>query len=541
MIASIFLMSLLLAFAIGISFVRASSTFQQTCANGGVCNVDVDDESSLLSLSANSIWTKTRLDASSVAELDDLPESTDGESLLEADADEEGEWEWGKRKGWVKFPPGHEIGSLPGMCPWGRKNLRMSSGYIPVRNSTKHIFYWFVESSGNPSTDPLILWTNGGPGCSGLLGLMTEMGPVRPTATGGLVVNPNAWTQFANMVFIEQPAGVGFSYPLDRALYTDEIAAQDNWDFIQGFLKLYPQLKSLPFWLASESYGGHYIPTFAREIQEHNAGDVDFKGMVIGNPLIWLPYVNYGMIGMWHAWSMIPEPAWHKYTSLECWWLDDSGKPVWNGMPVEHVRECNKLIDDFEQLANNVDPYALGFPSCVASQSEQMLKRLAPRIMARLQAKFKYIPCSGDYATAYLNKPEVQSALHVQGDVKWGECASINYSQDSVNSNIIPVLQELIKGGGLRIMIMSGNVDSVCPTLGDQRWIWEKEAYGCDFQSSFDPWKFKGQVAGYTVNFTNSKGDGLRYATVMGAGHMIPMTQPERGYHLVHKFITEHW
>lgn len=85
------------------------------------------------------------------------------------------------------------------------------SGYLTV-NTTKHNHYWFVESMGNPSTDPLVFWTNGGPGCSGLLGFLTEQGPFRPNKDLSLAFNEYAWNTVANMVFIEAPCGVGFSY-----------------------------------------------------------------------------------------------------------------------------------------------------------------------------------------------------------------------------------------------------------------------------------------------------------------------------------------
>ena len=69
-----------------------------------------------------------------------------------------------------------------------------------------------MESANDPSTDPVAFWTNGGPGCSGLLGFMTEQGPFRPLADGTLKLNQFAWNQKASMVFIEAPCGVGFSY-----------------------------------------------------------------------------------------------------------------------------------------------------------------------------------------------------------------------------------------------------------------------------------------------------------------------------------------
>ena len=91
------------------------------------------------------------------------------------------------------------------------------SGYLEVEPGEKYIHYMYFESEGDPTTDPLILWTNGGPGCSGLLGLFSELGPWRPTKdsiTGKLKlsINPYSWTKMANVLFVEQPAGVGFSY-----------------------------------------------------------------------------------------------------------------------------------------------------------------------------------------------------------------------------------------------------------------------------------------------------------------------------------------
>ena len=95
----------------------------------------------------------------------------------------------------------------------GSNNLNITfnhfSGYIPVGES-KQIHYWFVESMNDPSNDPVTFWTNGGPGCSGLIGFLTEQGPFKPNKEMNLVLNPYAWNKVSNMVFVEIPAGVGF-------------------------------------------------------------------------------------------------------------------------------------------------------------------------------------------------------------------------------------------------------------------------------------------------------------------------------------------
>lgn len=155
-----------------------------------------------------------------------------------------------------------EIFNLPG-AP--NITFRQYSGYLNVDSTNnRNLFYWFVESTNNPASDPLVFWTNGGPGCSGLLGFLTEHGPFRPTSDGqSLVTNPYSWNQYANIIYIEAPAGVGFSYsdnPADYFLVNDTRTATDNYAAILAFMVKYPQYNTSDFYVTGESYGGHYVP-----------------------------------------------------------------------------------------------------------------------------------------------------------------------------------------------------------------------------------------------------------------------------------------
>lgn len=108
-------------------------------------------------------------------------------------------------------------------------SFRHFSGYLPI-STDKRVFYWFVEAAAplDPASAPLTLWTNGGPGCSGLFGLLEEMGPFRPTKDGNaLVANPLSWNRLSNMLYVEIPVGVGFSYSHDAKDYRtgDQVCA----------------------------------------------------------------------------------------------------------------------------------------------------------------------------------------------------------------------------------------------------------------------------------------------------------------------------
>ena len=139
------------------------------------------------------------------------------------------------------------------------------SGFVNISNTSvrRDIFYWFMESQTDPANDPVILWTNGGPGCSGLLGALTEMGPFRPylngTVNGSDTVRlervPYSWNARANVIFVEQPLMVGYSVSDDPAdAYTnDHLNARRLREFIVGWQQKFPAYKANDWFLSAES------------------------------------------------------------------------------------------------------------------------------------------------------------------------------------------------------------------------------------------------------------------------------------------------
>ena len=98
---------------------------------------------------------------------------------------------------------------------------------------------------------------------------MTEHGPFRPQGPPDnitLFPNPWTWTSVAGVIYLESPAGVGFSYSNTTADYTvgDERTREDVYAALQGFFTTFPSLRSNPFWVTGESYGGHCESAGAR-------------------------------------------------------------------------------------------------------------------------------------------------------------------------------------------------------------------------------------------------------------------------------------
>ncbi|KAL9110061.1 MAG: hypothetical protein Q9227_005400 [Pyrenula ochraceoflavens] len=144
------------------------------------------------------------------------------------------------------------------------------SGYLSV-GSNMNMWFWFFEARNSPTTAPLATWFNGGPGCSSMIGLFQENGPchfINGASTPSL--NQYSWNTYANMLYIDQPIGVGFSYGTDSVTST-VTAAPYVWTFLQAFFAQFPQYESRNFGIFTESYGGHYGPEFADYFQSQNS------------------------------------------------------------------------------------------------------------------------------------------------------------------------------------------------------------------------------------------------------------------------------
>ncbi|KAJ2034383.1 hypothetical protein H4S03_005018, partial [Coemansia sp. S3946] len=155
----------------------------------------------------------------------------------------------------------------PNLCD---TNVTQYSGYLDTADD-KHFFFWFFEARNPAKTGdtPVILWTNGGPGCSSMVGVLMELGPCRVNKGGtGTSRNPYGWNENAHVIFIDQPVNTGFSYgPRVDNSYD---AGKDVNVFLRLFYYAFPKYASSQLHIFGESYAGHYVPAIGKAIHETN-------------------------------------------------------------------------------------------------------------------------------------------------------------------------------------------------------------------------------------------------------------------------------
>ncbi|KAM7511183.1 hypothetical protein LguiB_010058 [Lonicera macranthoides] len=432
------------------------------------------------------------------------------------------------------YPEEDLVVGLPGQPKVGFKQY---AGYVDVDlKNGRSFFYYFVEAEVDPLHKPLTLWLNGGPGCSSIGGgAFTELGPFFPRGDGrGLRRNSKSWNKASNILFVEAPAGVGWSYSNTSLDYTcgDASTAKDMLVFMMNWFEKFPTYKSRDLFLTGESYAGHYIPQLAIALLDHNARSTGFKfnikGIAIGNPLLKLDrdvpatyefFWSHGMISDEIGLSIMNECEFEDYTfgnphnvSTTC---------------INALTQANRVVGDY---INTYDVIVdVCYPSIV--QQELRLRKMATKISMGVDVCMTY------ERRFYFNLPEVQKALHANRtnlSYEWSMCSSVlNYTESDGDINILPLLKTIIQNR-IPVWIFSGDQDSVVPLLGSRTLVREL-AHDLRFKVTvpYGAWFHKGQVGGWATEYGNL----LTFATVRGAAHMVPYAQPSRALHLFSSFI----
>lgn len=408
------------------------------------------------------------------------------------------------------------------------------SGLLPISgnaNETRKLFFWFFPPGPQGSLDDLIFWTNGGPGCSSLEGLLQENGPfswswgqAKPT------VNEFSWTNLSSVLWVEQPVGTGYSQGTPNIKNEDDLAAQ-LVGFMQQFLEVFSELKKKNLYLTGESYAGTYIPYIANYIYQHpKALDLKLQGTWIADPsLSWdvvqeqIPAVDFvhryehvfafnqtflaqldalskkcnyaGYINKYVTYppknGLLPLPG--KSTSA------DRGCDVWDLIFNEALRinpafNVYRIFDTYPILWD-----VLGFPGSF----EQI--QLAP---------------------VYFDRADVKKAIHAPSNVTWSECSAgdVFPRGDASLPPALTVLPSVIEKNN-RTVIIHGLADFILIAEGT-RIVIQNMTWGGKqgFQTPIAADTFK--IDGVGSLGTSHTERGLTYLEVELSGHMVPQFSP---------------
>jgi len=523
----------------------------------------------------------------------------------------------------------HEVTSLPGLQDGLRS--RHFTGYLTVgAQAADHLFYWLVESEGEPAKDPVVLWLTGGPGCSSMDALIYEHGPFTftpsdpddiPASDIELRENRWSWSKAATMVYVDSPVGAGLSFSSDEREYaTDDEQTTDHLlEFLVALLgREFPHLRARDLYIAGESYAGVYVPLLARKVMDHNARTgtpssevLHLRGYAVGNGVAddaadgnGQPEFAYGMGLM--------DPPTHARLQEVC-----AGN-YWNATPGSAcASELRQAYDTFywvnpydilEDCHTYAQPRAAGgeqgaqaagaqagsralraqgrsahvsmrapsraggataTPSTTQTAVQQQAsagnagegssstaRSIVRTALAQLPHPLQWplggvlppvgqpvrswhglvghvVPCADRrVALAWMNREEVRAALHVPpaSQLNWQPCSDkLHYRTGPVS---MTALHAQLVERGLRALVYSGDHDFVVPFTSTRDWVYR---LGLRQEQPYKPWTVDGQVAGFTARFS----PGLVFATVKGAGHMVPQTSPERGLHLITRFLYD--
>ncbi|KAF4390145.1 hypothetical protein G4B88_005063 [Cannabis sativa] len=420
------------------------------------------------------------------------------------------------------------VGKLPGQT--FNVGFEHYSGYVTVnKESERALFYWFIEALEDPDSKPLVLWLNGGPGCSSIaFGEAEEIGPfhIKPDSKT-LYLNPYSWNQVANLLFIDSPVGVGYSYSntsSDLLSNGDKRTAEDSLQFLLNWVERFPQYKGRDFYISGESYAGHYVPQLSQAIVKHNSASkekaINLKGYLVGNALTDDHHDHLGLFQfMWSA-GLISDETYKLLNEL-C-----VSQPF-----IHSSSSCDKVLDIASEELGDIDPYSIYTPACHANGSQTNQLRKRKHIVGHISQK--YDPCTEKHSIVYFNSPEVKQALHVNVDCApsiWETCSEVvgaNWKDSPIS--VLDVYQELIESG-LRIWVLSGDTDAVIPITSTRYSI---DALKLPTRGPWHAWYDDGEVGGWTQEY-----DGLTFVSVRGAGHEVPLHRPKQALTILKSFLA---
>ncbi|KAF2756892.1 hypothetical protein EJ05DRAFT_477125 [Pseudovirgaria hyperparasitica] len=407
----------------------------------------------------------------------------------------------------------------------GVDKVKQYSGYLDDNENDKHLFYWFFESRNDPKNDPVVLWLNGGPGCSSMTGLFMELGPSSITKDIKVKYNDYSWNSNASVIFLDQPVNVGFSY--SGGSVSDTVAAgKDVYALLTLFFEQFPQYAKQDFHISGESYAGHYIPVFAHEILSHKKRNINLKSVLIGNGLT-DPLTQYD----YYRPMACGEGGWPAVLGeSECQAMDNAlprctsliegcynSESVWSCVPAA-IYCNNAMIGPYQRTGQNVYD-----------------------VRGKCEDSSNLCYSEMGYIQEYLNQKNVQDALGA-------EVSSFDSCNFDINRNFLfkgdwmmpfyRLVPDLIKE--IPVLIYAGDADYICNWLGNRAWA---EALEWPGKKAYNDAKTKDLIlTGSDKKIGDVKASGnFSFMRLHAGGHMIPHDQPEASLDFFNRWLSGEW
>ncbi|KAL2192030.1 alpha/beta-hydrolase [Thermothelomyces heterothallicus CBS 203.75] len=426
------------------------------------------------------------------------------------------------------------VHSLPGAPE--QPVMKMHAGHVEINpEHNGNIFFWHFQNLHIANKQRTVIWLNGGPGCSSEDGALMEIGPYRLKDDKTLVYNDGAWNEFANVLFVDNPVGTGFSY-VDTDSFVHELdeMAKQFIIFLEKWYALFPEYEHDDIYFAGESYAGQYIPYIAKHILARNKlpetkHKWNLKGLLIGN----------GWISPPEQYEAYLQFAFEKG-------LVQKGSDIANKLEVQ-LRICQKQLAIGESAVDNEDCEKVLQDILQLTATRNKDNKLECYNMYDVRLKDTYPSCGMNWppdlkhAAPYLRRRDVIEALHINPNkvTGWVECdGQVSRNFRPVKSKpSIDLLPDILRE--VPVLLFSGAEDLICNHLGTEalisRMSWNG---GRGFELSpgtWAPrrdWTFEGEDAGFWQEARN-----LTYVVFYNASHMVPFDYPRRTRDMLDRFM----